>query len=123
MSLAGDTVLVIEDDPDIRGAIVALLESRGYATLEAEHGRAGLERLSVRPTRICLILLDLFMPEMNGWAFRAAQGKDPDLAAIPVIVVSADAEAARRAVTPGVVAALTKPVDFDRLLHLVGQHC
>jgi CheY-like chemotaxis protein len=123
MSSSARNVLVIEDDPDIRGAIVAILETRGYPTLEAAQGLEGLELLNARPLEVCLILLDLFMPDMNGWAFRAAQGSDPDLAGIPVIVVTADAESARRAVTPGVVAALTKPVDFDRLLHLVGQHC
>ena len=70
-----------------------------------------------------MILLDLFMPEMNGWAFRREQMQDPELASIPVLVISADSAAARRAVTPGVVAAMTKPVEFDRLLQIVERHC
>jgi CheY-like chemotaxis protein len=49
--------------------------------------------------------------------------KDPRLARIPVVVLSADAAAAQRAVSPGVVAALTKPVEFGDLLQLVGTHC
>jgi two-component system response regulator MprA len=118
-----ECVLIVEDDPDIRSALSALIASAGYPTLEAEHGREALDQLSSERSRVCLILLDLFMPDMDGWAFRAEQSSDPEIAGIPVVVVSADAEAARRAVTPGVVAAMTKPVDFERLLRIIGQHC
>jgi len=123
MSPGDRSILIIEDDPDLRGAVAALLGSKGYRTLEAGDGRQGLAHLTGGSAYICLILLDLFMPEMNGWSFRAEQVNRPELASIPVVVVSADDEAARRALLPGVVAALSKPVDFDRLLHIIGQHC
>jgi CheY-like chemotaxis protein len=116
------SILIVEDDPDVRGALAAVLESEGYRVLEAGDGRQALRRLR-DSTSICLILLDLFMPEMNGWEFRAEQMKDPELAAIPVLVISADSAAAKRAITPGVVAAMTKPVEFPSLLEVIGQHC
>jgi len=118
---SGQSVLVVEDDHDVRGALTTLLETHGYRVVEAENGRQALQHL--RETIVCLILLDLFMPEMNGWAFRAEQMKDARLAGIPVVVISADSSAAQRAVTPGVVAAMTKPIEFDRLLQILGQHC
>jgi len=120
--VADRSILIVEDDPDVRGALAAVLESEGYCVVEAADGREALRRL--RDTcSVCLILLDLFMPEMNGWEFRAEQMKDPDLAAIPVLIISADSAAAKRAITPGVVAAMTKPVEFPRLLEVIEQHC
>ena len=117
-----DKILIVEDDPDVRGALAAVLEDQGYGVVEAENGRQALEQLR-SGTEFCLILLDLFMPEMNGWAFRAEQMSDPRLASIPVVVISADSAAAKRAVSPGIVAAMTKPVEFGSLLDVVGQHC
>jgi CheY-like chemotaxis protein len=116
------SILVVEDDPDLRGALAALLEDAGYDVVEAEHGLEALERLR-SGTAFCLIVLDLFMPRMNGWAFRAEQVKDPRLAGIPVLMISADSHAAQRALSPGVVAAMTKPVEFARVLQVVAQHC
>jgi CheY-like chemotaxis protein len=63
------------------------------------------------------------MPVMDGWTFREEQTKDPRFAEIPVIVISADTAAARRALDTGVVAAMTKPVEYDPLLNLVAEHC
>lgn len=116
-------ILLVEDDPDVRGAVAAVLESAGYRVVEAEHGREALQHLRAAASAFCLILLDLFMPEMNGWAFRTEQMQDPTLARIPVLVLSADSQAANRAITPGVIAAMTKPIEFDRLLQVVAQHC
>jgi len=117
-----ESILVVEDDADVRGAVAAILEAHGYQVVQAENGRQALQHLR-GSTPFCLILLDLFMPDMNGWEFRAEQMKDPALARIPVLVLTADSVAAKRAVTPGVVAAMTKPVEFDRLLQVVDQHC
>ena len=123
MHLDGKRVMIVEDDYEARESLAAVLVSEGYAVAEAEHGQAALEQLRRSPTDFCLIVLDLFMPVMNGWAFRDAQVKDPTLAAIPVVVVTADATAARRASELGIAAAMTKPVDFDRLLAVVGEYC
>ena len=115
-------ILIVEDDPDLRGALAAILEDAGYSIVEAEHGGEALAHLR-SGMAFCLIVLDLFMPEMNGWAFRAEQTRDPQLAPIPVVVISADSKSAERAKALGVVTALTKPVDVDRLLQVLGQHC
>jgi CheY-like chemotaxis protein len=113
---------VIDDEADVREALAAVLESEGYSVVQAAGGREALHQLRGEES-FCLILLDLFMPGMNGWAFREEQMKDPRLAGIPVLVVSADPAAARRALTHGVVGAMTKPVEFDRLLRIVEAHC
>jgi len=118
---SGEGILVVEDDDDVREALVALLEAHGYRAIEADNGRKALERL--QESAVCLILLDLYMPEMNGWAFRAEQVKDARLANIPVVVVSADSAAARRAASPGVVAVINKPVEFAKLLHVLREYC
>jgi CheY-like chemotaxis protein len=117
------SILVVEDEDDVRESLAAILESEGYSVLEAAHGGEALERLRAADDDVGLILLDMFMPTMNGWAFRDAQVRDPALAAIPVIVITADATAARSARSLGVVEAMTKPLDFDRLLALIGRHC
>ena len=119
----GHRVLIVEDDADVRGALAAVLEVAGYEVVEASHGGEALDHLRAATGSFCMILLDLFMPTMNGWAFRAEQMKDPGMAAIPVIVVSADAAAATKARSLGIADYLTKPIDFDRLLSLVDEHC
>jgi len=117
------TVLLVEDDDDVRAAYAAYLEGAGYVVVEAADGREALQRLRTAPGNFCLILLDLFMPTMNGWAFRAEQLRDPKLASIPVVVVSADSAVARRAADLGAAGWVGKPIDFDRLLALVATHC
>jgi CheY-like chemotaxis protein len=87
----------------------------GHRVVGAANGREALERLRAMP-RPSLILLDLMMPEMNGAQFRAEQLRDPALASIPVVVVSADAAAEEKAAALGAVACLRKPVDIDDLL-------
>ena len=120
---AGHHILVVEDDIDLREVLAVVLEGEGYPVIEAAHGRDALEKLRAQES-VCLILLDLFMPTMNGWAFRKEQLKDPAIAQIPVVVVSADATAARQAGADlGVAATMTKPIDFDRLLNVVSRYC
>jgi len=116
-------VLIVEDEDDVRESLAVVLEFEGYPVLEAAHGGEALERLRSGDGDVGLILLDLFMPTMNGWAFRDEQLRDPTLARIPVVVITADPSAARRARSLGVLDAMTKPFDFDRLLALVGRHC
>jgi CheY-like chemotaxis protein len=114
-------VLIVEDDVDAREGLAAVLEGEGYSVLEAGDGEEALERLRHFP--VCLVLLDLMMPGMNGWTFRAEQMKDPQLADIPVVIVTADATASAKAQRLGVASYVTKPIDFTRLLQVVSQHC
>jgi CheY-like chemotaxis protein len=69
-----------------------------------------------------MVLLDLFMPVMNGWEFRAEQMADPKIASVPVVVLSADRNARDRG-TLGAVEYLVKPVDFDHLLGTIAAYC
>jgi CheY-like chemotaxis protein len=80
-------ILVIDDDSDIREVVGEALSYAGYDVAAARDGREGLALCrSFHPD---LILLDLMMPGMSGWEFRSAQRRDPALAAIPVVVVTA----------------------------------
>jgi CheY-like chemotaxis protein len=115
-------VLIVEDDALTRRALAVTLQGKGYGVLTAAHGRAALEQLRAGP-RPCVILLDLAMPVMDGYQFRAEQRRDPALADIPVIIITGmpDAPAAARAL----LAAdhFDKPVDPDALLGAVARHC
>jgi len=83
-----DPVLVIEDNTEVRQALVALLEAEGYSVIEAVDGVSALRLLRAGEVRPCLIVLDLMMPRMSGWDFRMEQSRDRRFAAIPVVVVS-----------------------------------
>ena len=102
------TVLVVDDEPLIAMALEAALEDAGYRVATAANGRQGLERLAEAP-RPDLVLLDMMMPVMNGPAMLAAMAADPDLAGIPVVVLSSLPEEAVRAPARGVAAVLRKP--------------
>jgi CheY-like chemotaxis protein len=113
-------VLIVEDDDDLREMMAHMLTIEGFDASTVANGREALEYLqhAVRPH---VILLDLMMPVMDGWEFRRQQKADPDLAPVPVIVLSALDQS--RAATVDAAAFLKKPLDFDRLLELVRQHC
>ncbi len=117
------SILIVEDDADVRGALTAVLESEGYPVVEAAHGQEALQHLCADPAGFCMILLDLWMPVMNGWEFRAQQLKDPALAEVPVIVVTADHAAANSATALAAVECMTKPIEMDHLLEQVERYC
>jgi CheY-like chemotaxis protein len=85
---APDTVLIVDDDLPVRTALKELFETEGYAVALAANGRAALNHLR-KGLRPCVILLDLMMPEMDGWDFRNAQLADPGLKDIPVVILTA----------------------------------
>jgi CheY-like chemotaxis protein len=122
MSHAGPrTVLVVEDDVDVRESLVEVLADRGYILLAAANGKEALEMLRGGGTKPGLILLDIMMPVMDGQQFRAAQLEDPELAAIPVIVLSAHAKVADLMRQMGVCGFLRKPVELKHLLAAVDE--
>ena len=114
------TLLVIDDEPQIRTLLKATLTRAGYAVVEAANGREALEYLQEAQTPE-VILLDLMMPVMDGWEFRRRQQADPALARVPVIVLSALDPS--RAAGVDAAAFLKKPLDFDHLLALVRTYC
>jgi CheY-like chemotaxis protein len=79
-------VLVIEDDPDVRRLLVERVRNDGYRTLEAASGEEGLAM--ARTETPCLVLLDLLLPEMNGWEVLAQLRGDAAFADTPVVIVS-----------------------------------
>src|SRR5580704_1102095 len=109
-------VLVIDDDNDICHTLRELLEEHGYTVLCASNGHEALDVLHAASPLPDVILLDLMMPVMNGWEFRGCQKKDPALASIPVVVITATGSARERAGLMGVEEILLKPVHLDQLL-------
>jgi signal transduction histidine kinase len=111
-------ILVVEDDRQILAIVSLLLEDEGYEIVTASDGRQALARLreGANPD---LIILDLMLPSLDGWEFRAIQRADPDLARIPVLAVSADASAKARAIDA--TSFLCKPFAVDDLLDRVRE--
>jgi CheY-like chemotaxis protein len=113
-------VLVVEDDPGLRDALSIVLAQAGYAVKTAGDGVEALACL--RSTSLLdLIVLDLMLPAMDGFEFRVHQLQDSDLAAIPVIVLSAGEDLERKAQRLGAIATLRKPFDPDALLDQLGN--
>ena len=107
-------VLIVEDHQDTREALEAVLRLRGYSSVSVADGWDALAYLRGGGTA-SLIILDLYMPRMDGYAFRAAQMADPHLAAIPVVIFTASADTVN---DPAPV--LRKGADPDLLLALIG---
>lgn len=110
------SVLVVDDERDIREAVSEVLADEGYEVLDAGDGAEALTKSRAHHPDV--ILLDLMMPRMNGWEFRAAQMGDPELSGIPVIVLSA----LGRVAGLEAVEFIQKPFELDRLLTAVRQH-
>jgi CheY-like chemotaxis protein len=110
------SVLVVDDESDIREAVAEVLADEGYMVHGAGDGAEALRK--ARAVHPDIVLLDLMMPGMNGWEFRAAQKCDPELSDIPVVVLSALGRVA------GMDAAgfIQKPFDLDELLDAVREY-
>jgi CheY-like chemotaxis protein len=117
------TVLVVEDDVDIRQALIDILEDHGFGTLGARDGADALDILSRAAELPCVILLDLMMPVMDGATFRQAQRNDPRLASIPVVVLSAYRDVERQAGPLDAVSILRKPPSVRELVTVLRSHC
>src|SRR5262245_57222498 len=83
------TILVVDDQPEIRSMFTALFEDEGYTVVCAANGREALDYLHQTTDLPGVILLDLAMPVMTGWEFVQEQQCDPALAPIPVILITA----------------------------------
>jgi len=119
-----ELILIVDDDEDVREAVSTALEGAGYRTAEAEDGREALAFMRNAEDKPALLLLDLMMPSMDGWQLRAKLRSDPELAAIPIVIMTAHAGVLRavsdvRPETP----VLPKPLDVERLLQMVATHC
>jgi len=116
---ACNSILIVEDEPEIRESLKEALEWEGYTVGTACNGKEALEKLSIMP-KPCLILLDLMMPVMNGFEFAAALKHDVVLTAIPIVVLSAFSGQGEDKI--GAKVALKKPVDLDVLFSMVKKY-
>lgn len=112
-------VLVVEDDDVTRDLFAEILESEGYEVAAEPEGRAALVR--TRSWRPDLIILDLVMPGVDGWYFRALQRQIPRLRDVPVIVISARRPPWREEDMLEPTAFLAKPFDLDAFVSLVDR--
>ena len=116
--------MIVDDDADARESLAEVLALSGYGCVTAEHGRAALDRLRQEgTTRPSVIILDVRMPVMDGWAFRVEQLRDRELASIPVIFLTADLGAEARVAASGGFAFVAKPYELDELLQAVRRAC
>lgn len=117
----GCTVLVIDDDQDVRETLCEVIRDQGCSAECAGNGAEALDRLAQAAAKPCVILLDLMMPIMDGYEFRRRQLMDAALRGIPVIVLTAGQLDDRQRLLCAPV--VTKPFDLDRLLGTVEGLC
>jgi two-component system, chemotaxis family, chemotaxis protein CheY len=117
--MIGGSVLVVDDNDDIREVLGLALEQEGYVVMQAENGRAALE--VVARGMPALILLDMKMPVMNGWEF-AAELRRTYAGSAPIVVISAAEDARRRAMEIGAQGWVAKPFELGDLLEIVRRN-
>jgi CheY-like chemotaxis protein len=115
------TILLVEDEEAIREMTEAVLQSEGYSMVSTGNGADALDvlREGVRP---CMIILDLMMPVMDGWQFRTAQLRDPELLKIPTVVYTAVGNVREAVETLNVAGGFEKG-DLAEMLRFVAQFC
>jgi CheY-like chemotaxis protein len=114
----GNGILIVDDDDGVRNAIQTVLEDEGFTVVAAENGRQALHVLRTRSLP-CLILLDLMMPQMNGFDVAEALRGDAAWSAVPVVVVTA----AHAPVVSGAVRVMRKPLRISDLIAVAREHC
>jgi signal transduction histidine kinase/CheY-like chemotaxis protein len=112
-------VMVVDDDPNARALLASTVRREGYRVIEATDGESAL--VLAREWHPDVITLDVLMPRMDGWAVLMAIKSDPDLAEIPVVIVTVLADRGI-AVSLGAAEFLTKPVDRARLAATIRQN-
>ena len=110
-------VVIVEDDEDTRELLQAVLERRGYRVLTASDGVDGLSVLRATDA-VCFVLIDLFMPRMDGHGLLRAMHDDLRLAELPICLSTSAPDAA----PPG-LACLAKPIDLPALFAMIDSHC
>jgi CheY-like chemotaxis protein len=112
------TVLVVEDELELREMMRDALELNGYAVVTAEDGQDALDKIG-DIEHLCLVILDLLMPVMNGWDFVERMRQHAEWAAIPIVVHSS----APAPPSAGVTRVIQKPMLFERLISIVREYC
>lgn len=114
-------ILVVDDDPDIRETVADVLQDEGHTVQVASNGREALDLLrdgqgAPLPE---LVLLDLMMPELDGWGFLAEVERDPRLASLPVVVFSAYTSGQASVASLKVRGFVRKPLRLEELLDAI----
>ena len=117
-----NVVMVIEDNAEIREVLEEMIRADGTLVESAKDGAEGWARVR-RPPSPCLILLDLKMPVMDGVEFLKLRNADPEIAPIPVIMLTGSVELEGRDRELNFQGFVKKPFDPDALSHLVRQYC
>jgi CheY-like chemotaxis protein len=120
--LSCNAILVVDDDADIRETLIEILGAEGYHVAGVRNGREALQYLH-NETRPSLILLDMMMPEMDGWDLRVELQRTPELASIPVVILSAHGNVRDAALALGAADYLRKPLRVDSLLEIAERYC
>jgi len=113
-------VLVVDDDPAIRGLVADALRDEGYQVDLAAHGREALDAMRAR--KPATVVLDLMMPVMDGFSFMEACHKEQLCADVPIVVISAVQDALKRIDEVPVHACIAKPFDLDELVRTVASY-
>lgn len=120
-SLRPNHILIVEDSEDLQNLLGQIFESEGFTVEHAYHGRQALDLLQAAKQSPSLILLDVMMPVMDGFEFRKLQTHDPEISAIPVVVMTADPHV--QPAQLGVERILRKPItDIGELVRLAASH-
>jgi len=115
-------ILVVDDFDATREAIATMLQMKGFEVHTASSGREALALLGTG-FRPCAMLLDLRMPDLDGWTVWDRMRERPDLALTPVVILSADPVDVRRARSVGIREFVRKPIDAGRLATTLARHC
>ncbi len=115
MTAARGPLLLVEDDPDLSDVILEVLEAEGYAVVRTANGKDALDWLA-RGERPALLLLDFYMPRMNGWEFLEQFSARPESAGVPLVALTTTPVS-----HPSLVATLRKPFEMSALVALVRQ--
>jgi CheY-like chemotaxis protein len=120
--LSFGSILVVDDDEDLREALLLTLADEGYSVMGVGSARAALAHL--RDGKLpSLILLDMVMPDMDGWELRLELKKQRATAEIPIVLLSAHGNVRDAALALGAADYLRKPVRIENLLEIAGRYC
>jgi CheY-like chemotaxis protein len=120
--MSSAAILIVDDDNEVRSALSEMLEEEGFSVEGAPNGREALARLRGGTVHPAVILLDLMMPGMDGWDFRSEQMRDPRLAQVPVVIVSASGFSRDSIRTQfGPAAYVEKPIERMALLEAIRE--
>jgi CheY-like chemotaxis protein len=115
------TVLIVEDDHDLRDDLAFILRAKGYSVIAAENGSIALAKL--KASRPDIVLLDLMMPVMNGWELRTKMLEDPALRQLPTVILTGVASPHETVKAMQASGYLAKPFDTSKLLETIERFC